>query len=131
LKALKKSIPIFGDWSQVSMNTVVQIDNIYDVAKLYIFCYKLWIVINLSILELPQNMHIWIIPQHQKTQILEFYKNFISKYKDEIVTIEEDFKDIIHILNSWQEKAELYDQFLKEKDITDEYVSRNEKIEVL
>lgn len=115
----------------MSMNTVVQIDNIYDVAKLYIFCYKLWIVINLSILELPQNMYIWIIPQVQKAKILEFYKNFISKYKAEIPTIENDFKDIYHLLKSSQENLELYDQFLKEKDITDEYASKNEKSEVL
>lgn len=111
----------------ISMNIVVQIDNLYNLPLLIILCHKLWIRVCLSILQIPSNMQIWIIPQSDKVKVIAHYEKMIERYTDEIDNVGGDLQEIIKVLNSWTEDKKLYKLFLKEKILTDTYVSSKQE----
>jgi hypothetical protein len=51
----------------------------------------------------------------------------IERYTDEIDNVGGDLQEIIKVLNSWTEDKKLYKLFLKEKILTDTYVSSKQE----
>lgn len=121
LIALKRAFPQFWEGSRIDLNTVVQIDNVHNIPKLHHFCHKMGVKNNLSILQVPEYMYVWVMPDIEKLQILDFYKKFISEHEN-IPKIQKNFSEIIHILESWGENETLYWNYLNEKKLTDRYV---------
>jgi len=122
LITLKRALPLFWKWSWIDINTVVQIDNAFNLPKLHHFCHKVWVKNNLSILQVPEYMYLWVMPDRDKFKILTYYKKFIELHKSEIPNLEKKLSEIMNILKSWWENLELYDKYLEEKRKTDKYV---------
>lgn len=122
LLTLIQFLPELWKWSKIDMNTVIQIDNIYNIPKLYLLCNKLGLRIILSMLHSPENMFIWNIPDNEKQKVIKLYQKYIEKYQENIPKISDDFWEIIHILQTTKQNSEQYNTFLWEKKIIDEHI---------
>lgn len=119
---LKKSMSYFWEWSGITMNTVVQVDNIINILQLIWFCNKMQIRHNLSVLQVPDTMYIWVVPLKQKTAILKAYNDFIHKNKLIIPNLEEKLREIINILSNFKDHdPHLYNKFLEQTWIINWY----------
>jgi len=120
---VKKSLPFFGKWSGITVNTVVQIDNISNILQLVSFCHKMWVKHSLSILQVPETMYIWVIPFQKRQQILEIYKTYIAENSLYIPGVKEKLSEITNILSAQNHiQAWLYNEFHQQKIIIDEFM---------
>lgn len=125
---VKKSLPSFGVRSGITMNTVIQMDNVVNILQLHLFCHKIGVKHNLSILQVPESMYIWVMPYKQRQEVLNIYKNFILKYSWIIPKLEEKLWEIIRILDVFEEQEEnLHEVFKEQKKIIDWYISDKAK----
>jgi sulfatase maturation enzyme AslB (radical SAM superfamily) len=125
---VKKSLASFGEWSGITMNTVVQMDNVVNILQLHLFCHKIGIKHNLSMLQVPESMYIWVMPIAERIRVLKIYKDFILKYSSKIHNLEEKLSEIMWILASNEEQdEELHKIFLDENIIIDWYISDRNK----
>jgi len=126
--SVKKSLVSFWKWSWITVNTVVQIDNVINILQLYAFCHKIWVKNNLSILQVPDSMYLWVLPYAQRIKVLDIYKKFILENSSSIPDLKNKFSEIMTILSSEQEQKKwLYAEFLKQKKIIDLYASETNK----
>jgi len=103
----------------ISINIVVQIDNISQITDLYYFFEKLWVdYINLLLLNQPAHFDIRILPDNFREKKLEKIKNFI----EDNPTRKKNFIDIIKALELGKSNPELLTKYSYESRLSRQYI---------
>jgi len=118
-KILLSTLPTFWEGSLISINMVVQISNIYSLWKVILFCDKLDIKLNITLLQLPKNMSIGILSRAKKADIKEYYLSFIQRHKATIPNLEWKLKELFLFLDYTKENKTLFKNYLREMRIID------------
>lgn len=113
----------------ISINTVLQRDNILDIPKLYIFFKKLWnIPITINTLVSPSYLAVEYILNKRKKEIQIFYDVFIYKFKSDFPEIEEDLSFISDMMSRTTESLVEEKKYRKKTEIIDAYMNRRNQL---
>lgn len=131
-------IRIWADWNSVKQNMgyiyentllsdkatmdimpTVQIDNIYDFPKLYLYANIRNIPIDIKPLFRPEFLCITNLPDNEKKKIEKYYLSLIYKYDKKVSGIKKDFKYIIWYMNQNQVDISFWKEYFEKSKIMD------------
>jgi hypothetical protein len=103
----------------ITVNIVVQIDNISHITNLYYFFESLGINnVNLLLLTLPSHFDIRILPETFRKKRLDEIRKFVKGN----FSRKEKFKDIIVALEGGMENTHLLSKYSLENETFDKYI---------
>lgn len=107
--------------STMAIMPTIQIDNIYDFPKLYLYARIRKIHIDVKPLFRPEHFCITNIPEIEKHKIKKYYLILIDQYQKAIPLIKKDFEYIISYMFQSSESKKEQEEYLRSSKIMDDF----------